>query len=220
MEETNLKYLGLDISQSPDCIKISTKEYGSSLKELPIINVNSKSKEFSSEQITLLKQFCGQINWLSTQGRPDISFDCCYIANSLKSGDHKVFAFANKIVRKVKNQSITLSFYNDLDIYSCSVVSFCDASFANLPNAGSQGGFVSLLIDKNGVYCPLTWQSRKMKRVVKSTLAAECLAAVAATEMTIYLARLIEDIFKLPVLIHASSVTTMTWLTLCIPLQT
>ena len=85
-----------------------------------------------------------------------------------------------------------------MDIYSCSVVSFCDASFANLPNAGSQGGFVSLLIDKNGVYCPLTWQSRKMKRVVKSTLAAECLAAVAAAEMTIYLARLIEDIFKLP----------------------
>ena len=81
---------------------------------------------------------------------------------------------------------------------SCSVVSFRDASFANLPNAGSQGGFVSLLIDKRGVYCPVTWQSRKIKRVVKSTLAAECLAAVEASEMTIYLARLIEDIFKSP----------------------
>ena len=196
-EETNLKYLGLDISQHSDCIQISTQEYGLSLNELPLSHV-SENGQFSSEQITLLKQFCGQINWLSTQGRPDISFDCCFLANSLKSGDNKVFTVANKVVRKVKGQNITLSFYNDFEISSCSVVSYCDASFANLPNAGSQGGFISFLIDRNGIYCPLTWQSRKVKRVVKSTLAAECLAAVATAEMTIYLARLIEDITRMP----------------------
>ena len=197
-EETNLKYLGLDISQRSECIQISTKGYGLSLNELPLPHDVLENMQFSSEQVTLLKQFCGQINWLSTQGRPDISFDCCYIANSLKSGDRKVFAAANKIVKKVKNQDVTLAFYSDFDVSSCSVVSFCDASFANLPNAGSQGGYISLLVDKNGVNCPLTWQSRKVKRVVKSTLAAECLAAVACAEMTIYLARLIEDILKIP----------------------
>ena len=118
----------------------------------------------------------------------------------------------------MKNQSVLLNFPHDLNILSCSIVSFCDASFANLPNAGSQGGFLCLLVDNNGNYCPLTWQSRKIKRVVKSTIAAECLAAVEAAEMTIYLATLVQDMLKL----HDNSVDTYvfviikTWLMLSI----
>ena len=54
------------------------------------------------------------------------------------------------------------------------------------------------LIDENGINCPLTWQSRKIKRVVKSTIAAECLAAVETAEMTIYLANLLQNMLKLP----------------------
>ena len=196
-EDTNLRYLGLDITQDYKGIHVSTKDYGMSLKELPLPDAALKNTDFTSDQVTTLKQFCGQINWLSTQGRPDVSFDSCYIANSLNSGNHKVFTAANKLVRKVKNQDIVLHFHDDLDISSCAVVSFCDASFANLPNAGLQGGYLCFLIDTNGVYCPITWQSRKIKRVVKSTIAAECLAAVEAAEMTIYLANLLEDMLKL-----------------------
>ena len=53
-----------------------------------------------------------------------------------------------------------------------------------------------MLIDQNGIYSPLTWQSRKIRRIVKSTIAAECLAAVEAAEMVIYLASLVTDIFQ------------------------
>ena len=198
-EDTNLRYLGLDISQDTEGIKVSTKQYGMSLQELSLPSkVGPNSTEFTAEQVTVLKQFCGQINWLCTQGRPDISFDCCFIANSLKSGNHKVFAAANKLIRKVKNQDVALHFHCDLNVSTCAIVSFCDASFANLPNAGSQGGFVCFLIDENGINCPLTWQSRKIKRVVKSTIAAECLAAVETAEMTIYLANLLQNMLKLP----------------------
>lgn len=55
-----------------------------------------------------------------------------------------------------------------------------------------------MLVDKNGVYCPIAWQSRKVKRVVKSTLAAECLCAVEAAELTIYIAELIRNVFQIP----------------------
>ena len=196
-EDTNLRYLGLSISQTSSGIKVSTDEYAKSLKVLSSNLQCNQNASLSADQLTVLKQFCGQINWLSTQGRPDISFDSCHIANSLKSGGSKVFSTANKIVRKTQNQTITLNFYSDFNFETCSVVSFCDASFANLPNGGSQGGFVSFLIDKAGLYCPIAWQSRKIRRVVKSTIAAECLSAVEAAEMTIYLATLIKDIFQL-----------------------
>ena len=160
----------------------------------------SKSKTSSgltADEVTMIKQFCGQINWLSTQSRPDISFDSCQLANSLKSEDSKVFSFANKIIRKVKSQSVILQFRKNFDLKSCYVATFCDASFANLANGGSQGSYVSLLVDGNGIYCPIAWQSRKIRRVVKSTLGAECLAALEATETSIYLANIIKDILNL-----------------------
>jgi transposase InsO family protein len=193
-EDTNLKYLGLIVTRTDVGIKVSTTNYASSLKEISLPNNKSTDKEFSPEQIKVLKQFCGQMNWISTQGRPDVTFESCFVANSLKTGDQNVFRFANKIIRKVQNQDVTLNFPRGFDLDSCSVVSFCDASFANLPNAGSQGSFVVILVDSNGLYCPIAWQSRKIRRVVKSTLAAECLAAVEAAEMTVYIASVLKDI--------------------------
>ena len=51
-------------------------------------------------------------------------------------------------------------------------------------------------MDNNGLYCPIGWQSRKIRRVVKSTLAAECLAAVEAAEITVYIATVLKEILK------------------------
>jgi hypothetical protein len=195
-ENTNLKYLGLNIYQNTTGVHLSTKKYGESLSKLPTTLAAENKEQFSADQTRTLKQFCGKINWLTTQGRPDIAFDSCFISNSLKTGNCKVFAAANKVIRKVHCQNVTLHFYHDFDISSFSIVSFCDASFANLPNGGSQGGYLSLLIDKNGLYVPITWQSRKVRRVVKSTIAAECLAAVEAAEMTLFLAAFIKDLFQ------------------------
>ena len=52
---------------------------------------------------------------------------------------------------------------------------FSDAAFANLKNGGSPGAFIIFLYGNNK-YAPIAWTSRKLKRVVKSTLSAETLA--------------------------------------------
>lgn len=85
-------------------------------------------------------------------------------------------------MRKLKNSDSDLLFHCDLNLLDCSIVSFCDASFGNLPNGGSQGAYFTFLIDQAGVYVPIAWQSRRVRRVVKSTVAAECLAAIEAAE--------------------------------------
>ena len=53
------------------------------------------------------------------------------------------------------------------------MVAFCDASYANLNDSSSQGGLVVLLNGKDGNISPLCWNSKKMKRVGRSTIAAE-----------------------------------------------
>ena len=51
-------------------------------------------------------------------------------------------------------------------------MAYSDASYANLPDGSSQGAFVVLLVNSEGLFAPIAWQSKKLKRVVKSTLAA------------------------------------------------
>ena len=64
----------------------------------------------------------------------------------------------------------------------CKIISFIDASYCNLAEEGSQGGFIIFLCNTDGKAAPIQRQLRKILHVVKSTLAAECLAQVEAAE--------------------------------------
>ena len=82
------------------------------------------------------------------------------------------------------------------ELQSCYIECYTDAAFANLPDSGSQGGIIIFLRDTSGLRCPLFWQSRKLRRVVKSTLAAETLALVEGAEEAIYIAHIIKEVTK------------------------
>ena len=56
-----------------------------------------------------------------------------------------------------------------------------------------------MLADKQGNVCPLQWKSKKIKRVVKSTLAAECLALQEASETAFYLKTILAEILGVDV---------------------
>ena len=59
-------------------------------------------------------------------------------------------------------------------------------------NGGSQGGHIIFIRDSKGSCAPIAWLSKKIKRVVRSTLGAETLSAVDALDS----AYLIEKILK------------------------
>ena len=63
-----------------------------------------------------------------------------------------------------------------------SIICFSDAAFANLKNGSSQGGFIIFLYKSDKNYAPILWNSRKIQRIVRSTLAAETLAMEEALE--------------------------------------
>ena len=67
------------------------------------------------------------------------------------------------------------------NLESLYITCFSDASFANLKSGASQGGFVIFLCGSEK-FSPTAWKSRKLKRVVKSTLSAETLALEEALE--------------------------------------
>ena len=78
------------------------------------------------------------------------------------------------------------------------IIVFTDASHANLSDGtGSRGALVVFLVDEHGNCCPLTWQSGKIKRVVRSTLAAEALSLVEGIEDAIYLKYIFSELLVL-----------------------
>ena len=196
-EHMCFKYIGMQVNQTNNYIKLSMSEYAASLGTFDLSCFPSvKSNKLTVDEKKLLKRFSGQINWLVTQCRPDLAYDNCIIGNSLQSPAVKDIVYANKIVRKLNCADASLFFHAGLDFSKCSIVSFCDASFGNLPNGGSQGAFITFLVDRNGTYSPISWQSRRIKRVVKSTLAAECLAAIESAESCVLLCTIFKELLS------------------------
>ncbi len=194
-EEKSFKYTGLEITTEDSHLLLGTGEYCKGIEEIETKEFGSdRTRPLTQTEVTTLRSKAGQINWIAGQSRPDLAFDNCTIANRMSKPTVSDIHFANKIVRKIGTKNIQLAFPQSLDMDDVQLVAFCDASHANLPDRGSQGGFIVFLVDKNGDYCTVTWQSRKIKRIVNSTLAAECLAAVDTAENCLLLKATIKEI--------------------------
>lgn len=74
------------------------------------------------------------------------------------------------------------------------MIVFSDASFGNLSDGGTQGGHLIVLMGENGKFSPLSWQSKKVKRIVRSTLAGETLAMSDGIDNAIFLATLFSEL--------------------------
>ncbi|KAK3875457.1 hypothetical protein Pcinc_019669 [Petrolisthes cinctipes] len=87
-----------------------------------------------------------------------------------------------------------LYFPRMMPLNDCYMERFSDALFANLVGNGSQGGFVIFLRDAREAICPIFWQTRKIRRIVKSTLSAEALALLECAETAVYLASILHEL--------------------------
>lgn len=196
-ENTSFKYIGLNLNQCNEGgLTLDQFHYGATLQPIGISRQRSLNKfaELSEKERDFFKAAIGQLNWMSTQTRPDISFDVCELSVSYKNANIGDLIKLNKIISRVKSFVYRLYFQPLDDIKQCFFECYTDASFGNLSDGGSQGGYIIFLSDYYGSRCPIIWQSKKIKRVVKSTIAAETLALLDGAETAVYLAELISQI--------------------------
>ena len=191
---TLFKYVGLDIQQCEDGIYVSQNKYAGEIDEIDISEsrLSNPNQPINEEEKSSLRSVIGQLNWLATQTRPDLAYDVCDLSTSLKDGSVSLLTQANRIVKKSKLQDVYLH-YPKMNLEQLSVNCFADASFGNLKDGGSQGGVYTEVM--SGTYsCPVEWQSKRIRRSAKSTLAAETIALVEAIDTAIYLKELISEI--------------------------
>ncbi|KAK6178629.1 hypothetical protein SNE40_011160 [Patella caerulea] len=67
-------------------------------------------------------------------------------------------------------------------------------SFGNLQDEGTQGGHLILLKGKGGNFTPIAWNSKRIRRVVRSTLSGETLAMADAIDTGIFISTLYSEL--------------------------
>ena len=198
----NFPFLGLQLKQSSDGITVEQFAYANDLKYTEINNQKDKDRLLNVEESAALETMIGQSSWLSNQTRPDISFDVCQLSAVKKNATVKHLLYANKTMKKVKNSEVHLKFPTLKNIENAKIIVYSDALFNNLPNGGSQGAHIVLLCDSAQQCAPIQCQSKKIRRVVKSTLAAECLALHDAVDNAFYIKNVVSDLLNINIEIH------------------
>ena len=189
----NFKYVGLNIKQEADGISLDQESYIKSLNQVEICQRKSQRKDMSlnENEIHKYRSVVGQLNWVGTQTRPDISFDVCLLSMQFGKCTVGDLMDANKVIKRVKTDQVSLFF--PVLTGNIHLQCYSDASFANMSDCKSQCGFIIFVADEDGKRCPIMWKSRKIRRVVGSTLAAETLALVEVAESAYYLGKILED---------------------------
>ena len=197
-ESGSFKYIGLNIRSIPrnGNMVVDQIQYATTLKPIPISRerMNNKQSQLSDGEKSDYRSLIGQLNWMATQTRPDIAFEVCELSGAFSTATIGDIIKLNKVVNRVVSDCMKIKFPRMEDISDCFLECYSDASFANLPGGGSQGGMIVFLCDQKGAKCPLYWQTRKIRRVVKSTLSAETMALLDCAEAGVFLANVLADI--------------------------
>ena len=193
----NFTYVGLRINSYDDGITIDQEHYITSLNAIHISKVRllKKNSELTKKELAAFRTLVGQLSWISTHTRPDIAFETCELASAFNGAQITDLIKANKLVARLKNTEVNLYFPRIGSLEKCTIKCYTDASFRNLTQEGSQAGFIIFIEnDDEKMGCPIYWQSRKIDRVVDSTLAAETVALHEGAKNSIYLATMIKQV--------------------------
>ena len=191
------RYIGMSIEQCKNGVKINQNEYCNTLKPIKLHPNRTKDKfaVCTVEENDDFRSLVGQLGWLCSNSCPDISYDVLELSCKVNNPTIGDIIAANKCLKKACLFESNIYFPKLNDLNNCNLLVYSDASYGNLPNGvNSAGGFIIFLGDNEGNVCPLYWESKKIRRVVKSTLAAETLAASDAIDNAYYLAEILSEI--------------------------
>merc|ERR1712078_715975 len=158
------------------------------------------SDQLTDDEVRSVQAIAGSINWLATQTRPDLSLAVSELVGIL-AHDKTVRALkhANKVVSQAHTSKSSHIIFRRLpcSIMDLSVRVYTDASWANMPGLRSQSGQVFVLSapgdDESFKGNAIHWRSSRIKRVCRSTFAAETLSFVDAMDEGIATAQLLQQ---------------------------
>ena len=191
-KETDFIFTGIHISQQWDgSIELDQTQY---IEDIPAINIERSRRQepespVTSDEKQALRGLIGSIQYAATNTRPDLSAKLSLLQARINCATIKDLSDANKLLQEAKQHKDTKITIKSIPLQDLRFVSFSDASFANRANAQSQKGCLIMAASKQigewkaSDVSPLLWYSRKIARVVSSTLASETYALSGSVDL-------------------------------------
>ncbi len=196
-EKDHFKYIGFDIKQTSKGITVSQGTYVGSIQSITLDPGRAKEKKspLTSEEQKQFRRIVGQCNWVSQGTRPDLAFDVVELSSKFNSSQVSDLVRANKSLLRVRQHNSTIKIPHLGPNKDWRILVFSDASHANMcDGVSSMGGHIIFLLGMYNTAAAVAWSCAKIKRVVKSTLAAEMLSLSDALDHAIYLRQVISEL--------------------------
>ena len=177
-----IRYTGVEIRQNPTnfSIEVGQEAYIDSLQPVETKHLGNASTPLPNASI--LRQCAGQLAWVSNSTRPDQAFLSSYLQGMQDKGTVSHVQLYNKAIREMKQNKVCLKFPSDVTIESWRIMAISDAGWGTRGNGESQGGYIlcltnSAMLEQKPATCWIVdWSSKKLRRAVRSSVAAETLA--------------------------------------------
>jgi hypothetical protein len=175
-------FTGILLDQLPDgSIMASQEEY---VRGIPAIDVGRHRRQTPESTVTegelsKLRGLIGSLQYAVSHTRPDMAAKLGEVQVQVSKATVQTLLLANRVLREAQEHSHVKLCFRNIPVNQLTHVSFGDASFASSKQLASfQGTIVcatNLELAKNqkAPLSPLTWVSKKIARVVRSTLSAE-----------------------------------------------
>ena len=196
-ESKEFMYTGFFLKQDKDGVTLDQDNY---VKKAKIPDIDSKSitdkkRDMTQDELTLLRQITGMVNWAARATRPELCFEMIDLSTKFKGGKAEDLIAAKNVAMRMKRDNVVIKISNLDNLELCQVWVYTDAAFRNLNDkTDSCGGYIIFIVNvKTGKCAPVEWKSNKVKRKVHSTLAAETLVLYSGLDAACAVKMMIQE---------------------------
>ena len=185
-------FTGIQVDQQANGdIVLSQKDY---IQDIPSISVSKDRRSqptapITKEELQGFRGLIGSLQFAATNTRPDISCKLSLLQAKVSNATVSDLLQGNRILEEAKKHSTTSIRIQSIPVPDVHFLSFSDAAFATREKANSQKGCLILATTRQinevqpAKVSPITWFSKKIARVVASTLASETYALSGALDL-------------------------------------
>eukprot|EP00435_Cladocopium_sp_Y103_P033991 s557_g8.t1 len=189
-------FTGIEMQQQPDqSIRLSQTKY---VNNIPAITIKPERRQFEDESVTeeerhLLRGLVGSLQYAAVHTRPDLSSALSHLQSQINQAKVSTLITANKVLHSAKKHSDVCIQIQPIPMKDLRFVAFSDASFASKSKPESHAGMIILAAhkdisqNKSCPISPLSWGTKKIQRIVTSTLSAETTALSSALDQLTWL---------------------------------
>ena len=190
-------YLGWNVDQGKDCIYVDQRDYASAIQPVDMSAQRARELEslLTDEETTEYQKLLGKLLWLSSQTRPDLSFDTLEHSTFSRSPKIKHLKSLNTVTKKL-DQGPKRICYRKLDIEkgNLHILCFTDASLGNISETKHSARRYLIFLSDGIAANLIAWSSGKVKRVVHSVFGAETVSCTDGTAAAIFIRQLLSEI--------------------------